>query len=494
MSPVLPLPGTQVTVADAPRPRSLPTDTGQAFFVGETERGPLAPVLCRSFSDFQAMLGARLASNYLSDSAETFFREGGSTLWVSRASAASAVAASANLLDSVPATTLVVTAKGPGTYGNNLKVIVQTNTDDTTIPVGSVRLVITENGATVETSPVFADKQSILDWAAALASTVTITSGAGTGMPVRVASPGTAFTGGTSPATADSDFQAALDRLTPDLGPGQVAMPGHTTDPRHLMLVNHAFARQRHALLDLPNTATTATVIASAQAADAAPNKAARWASAYWPWAIIPGLTPFSTRVAPWSAVQAARCAQVDAAGNPNQPAAGVQFGAAQWATGLSVNTLSLDDTTRGSLNDNGVNVVMPINGTPTTWGNRTLRLFSEDPLWLQASGSRLAMTIAARGGAIIQRYAQKQIDGKRVDQGHLQSEVGAMLGELFDLGALFGGTPDQAYSVDTGPDVNPLSNIQLGKLKASVAFRASPGADQVTLEIVRVAIDQGVS
>jgi phage tail sheath protein FI len=494
VSPVLPLPGEQVTFADAPQPRSAPTNTGQAFFVGETERGPLAPVLCKSFADFQQFLGARLTTSYLSDAAEAFFREGGAALYVSRASASSAVAAFANLADSVPATTLVVTAKGPGTYGNNFRAIVQTNTDDASIPVGSVRIVIQESGVTVETSPVFADKQSILDWAAAAAQTVTITSGVGTGMPVRVASPGTALAGGTSPATADADFQAALDRLVSSLGPGQVAMPGHTTDTRHLQLVNHALANQRHALLDLPNTATVATVTASAQAADAAPNKAGRWASAYWPWAIAPGLTPFSTRIIPWSAIQAGMCAKVDAAGNPNVPVAGVQNGAAQWATGISQDTSVIGDTNRGSLNDNGVNVVMMILGTPTTWGNRTLRTFSEDPTWLQASGSRLAMAIAALGGAIMLGYVHGQIDGKRVMQGHMQSDLGGMLGALFDDGALYGNTPDEAYAVNAGPSINSLANLALGKVKASLSFKASPGADQVTLELVRVALTQGVS
>lgn len=491
---VLPVPGFEVDIVDVPRSLSAPTDTGQALFVGEAERGPLTPILCQSFDDFAAGtgLGARQSYSYLSDAVETFFREGGHQCWVSRAVAASAVAASANLADSVPATTLVVTAKGPGAYFNAAKVQVLTNADDASITSGSVKFRITENGVIVEDSPVFADKTSALNWAATNAQTFTLTSGIGTGMPVRVVSPGTALTGGNDNrgSIADGDFQAALNRLTPDLGPGQVLMPGHTTDARHVMLITHALTTERHAIPDLPDTATTATVIASAAAVDAAANKAGRWGAGYWPWAVIPGLSgaPFSTRLVPWSAVQAGICARVDVGGNPNVPAAGVLNGVARWATGLSQDTRSLDQTTLGSLNDNGVNVVKILNGSPTTYGNRTFRTYAEDPLWLQASGSRLAMAIAAKGGAIIQRYVHSQVDVKRVQQGHLQGELEAMMGAYDDLGALYG------FAADAGPDVNPLDQLALGRLKAALQWASSPGADRVELDLSRTAITTGVN
>src|SRR5690348_9958797 len=119
----LPLPGTAVSVIDAPRAPSSPTDTGTAFIVGECERGPAFPVLSSSFDDWTRQLGARLSTSYMSDWAETFFREGGHSLWTSRAISTGAVTASAILQDSTPANTMTVKAGGVGAYGNNLKVI-----------------------------------------------------------------------------------------------------------------------------------------------------------------------------------------------------------------------------------------------------------------------------------------------------------------------------------------------------------------------------------
>lgn len=103
-------------------------------------------------------------------------------------------------------------------------------------------------------------------------------------------------------------------------------------------------------------------------------------------------------------------------------------------------------------------------------------------------------MAIAARGDAVLRRYVHEQIDGKGVLQGQIAGELGAMLGELYELGAVYGDSPEDAYAVDTGPAVNPPADIAAGKLRAAIAFRASPGAERVTLELTRVAITEAVA
>lgn len=492
------LPGHEVLIADSPRPRSNEGETGQALVIAEAARGPASPRAVTSLQSFVETFGGRVAYSTLYDWAETFFREGGSRLWVSRVVSDTSVTAFTDLVDAVPAATLRVRAAGPGDYGNALRVIVLTSVDDAAIPVGSFAIRITDGGVTVETSPVFADKAEAIGWAATNAVHFTLSDLAGAGDPVRVAAPGTLLATGADNrgAITDAEWTEALARLTADLGAGQVCAPGRTTSAIHLALLEHARTRNRHAVLDLADTPTVATLIAAAQAANAAPNAGGRFGRAVWPWAVVPGLTAYSTRLVPYSAVECGLIARVDAAGNPNQASAGEPEGAARWALGLSQDTRSLTDADRESLNEAGVTVALVFGdgGGPVTYGNRTLRGRAQDPLWVQSSGSRLAMAIAASGGPIVRAHVHKQIDGKRVRQGQLAGELGVMLGRLYDKGAIFGDTPDDAYAVDTGPQVNTPETIAAGQLRAHVSFRASPGAERVTLELVRVAVTEAVA
>lgn len=492
-----PAPGTDTQLVDAPTPRTTPTDTGVAFFVGEAERGPLTPRLVRSLAEWVAIYGARQAYSPMYDSVEAYFREGGAALWTCRVVSDTSVVATANLSDGA-ATTLVVSAAGPGTYGNGLKVIVKTNADDASIPAGSFRIRVTQADGSAEESPTFVDKTEALAWAQSNAKTFSLADGAGANDPSRVVAPGTALAGGADNrgAITDAEWQEALDRIPKDLGPGQIAAPGRTTSTIHLALLAHASARNRHAQLDLPDSSSVATVAAAAASANAAPNAGGRFGGAYWPWAVAPGLTTYSTRLVPYSAVQCALNSRVDGKGNPNQAAAGDPDGQTRWVIGVSQDTRSLTDADRQTLNDAGVNVAMLFFGGrgPQTYGNRTLRGFAEDPRWYQASGSRLAMAIRARGDAILGRYVHKQIDGKRELQSALEGELSVMLGRLYDRRALFGNIPADAYAVDAGPTVNTPESIAAGLLKAHVTFRASPGAEHVTLELVRVAVTEAVA
>ena len=49
------------------------------------------------------------------------------------------------------------------------------------------------------------------------------------------------------------------------------------------------------------------------------------------------------------------------------------------------------------------------------------------------------------------------------------------------------------APSVDTGSDVNTITSEAAGNLTATLAYRRSPGAEQVNLNLVRVPITQAV-
>lgn len=492
----LPLPGRSVTRADRPRGRSSASSTGQAFMVGQVTGGPVSGT-SYSLDEFVAFTGARISSGYLYDAAEAFFREGGTQLNWSLVVSSTAVTAYRDLLNGSAAACLRVSAGGPGLYGNSFRVKVDNNGSDSTIPVGYFVITVDDGAGTViETMPPMADEASALAYCAANWKRAALSDQAGAGPPVSLAY--SALANGTAGgAIVDADWQTALDRFTKAQGPGQVLAPGRTTSVGHLQVIAHAVANNRHALLDAPDTSVVATLTALCDADNAAPSNGGRRAQLCWPWAVVPGLTPYTTRTVPWSAVQAGLCARVDSYGNPNQPVAGEQLGKSpRWVLGLSQANPS--DANRTTLNDYGVNVALMITDfgggqRPVMYGNRTLSREMADPNWLQASGSRMMMRIEDEVDQVMRLLVHEQ-NQKGSLTGRLSGEIGALLGAHYGRGALYGSTPQDAYAVNCGPQINTDASIAAGLLKASVAVRVTPGADRVSTEIVRVSITDKVA
>jgi len=493
----LPLPGRVVTRADRPRGRSSASSTGQAFMVGQVEGGPVSGT-SYSLDEFVAFTGARISSGFLYDAAEAFFREGGTQLNWSSVVSATAVAAYRDLNNGSAAACLRVSAGGPGTYGNGLNVKVETNAQDASIPSGQfvITVAVAATGEVIETMPPMPDETAALAYAAANWKRAVLSDQAAAGPPVALAYAALS-SGSAGAAIADADWQTALDRFPKNLGPGQVLAPGRTTSVGHLQVIAHAVANNRFALLDAVDTSTTATLTSLADSDYAAPNQGARRAQLCWPWAIVPGLTPYSTRTVPWSAVQAGLCARVDALGNPNQPVAGETQGKSpRWVLGLSQANPS--DATRTTLNDYGVNVALMVTDfgggqRPVMYGNRTLSRELVDPNWLQASGSRMMMRLEDDIDQIMRLLVHEQ-NQKGSLTGRLSGELAAMLGGHYKRGALYGDTAQEAYAVNCGPQINTDSTIAAGLLKASVAARVTPGADRVSTELVRVSITDKVA
>lgn len=509
MSPLLP--GREVVHVDSGVARTSPSDTGVGFIVAEAQRGPTGPVLIKSPAQLVSVYGPRQTYSYLHDAVEAAFNNGLSAVWVSRIIGPAAAAATVALSDGTGTTVTLRASSRPvlnspqspsyGAWGNGptgLAVIVLTNTDDATIPAGSFKIRITENGVTVEDSPILLDKNELLLWSQNVAQTVEVISGVQSGDPSRIASPGTNFATGADDrgSIVEAQWTAALDRFTSDLGPGQVAGPGRTTAPWRLAILDHARLRGRHALVDYSDTPTVATLVSEAAAMAVAPNSAARFGSGYWPWAKIGALLGVAgTRTVPWSAVQMGLFARVDATGNPGRAAAGERRGATKNVVGLSQDVSALTDVQATQLNDAGVNIARTFYGLdgPVEYGNRTLVNAVTDPLWAQASSSRIGMFIAAKGDVVIRRFVHEIVDGQLTTQRRLESELAAILADLYEDGALYGTVPAEAFSVDAGPSVNPPSQIATGLLKAVIEYRPTPSADRVRLELTRTAITETI-
>ena len=117
------MPGIVVTtdVRSGPVPTGE-VDSGQAFFVGVTERGnPTEPKLVRNLTEYKKYFGS-YASGNLSAYAQTYFEEGGSRLYIQRTVADDAVAGTKTFVATNGSTVATFTAADVGAWAANLDV------------------------------------------------------------------------------------------------------------------------------------------------------------------------------------------------------------------------------------------------------------------------------------------------------------------------------------------------------------------------------------
>jgi hypothetical protein len=470
-------PGVEVTIRDSTPPRSAPVGIDVWFVVGVSEKGPDEAAQARSMGEFQSTFGARVPTSVLYDSAEAFFREGGSRMVVSRVFGPSPVKASVTLADDTPAPTIKVEALGAGDYGDDLSVQVIAG-----VALNTVSLIIYDGADVVETSMDLATKQEVIDWGANSDYVRTSSAGASTELPAVAAK--TALTGGTDDGAAATatDVEAALDRLTSDWGPGQVSAPGYSTTNIQAAVLAHAASHNRVALLD-PAVVSDANALAT-MGQTLRNNANARYGALFAPWAQVPGLADGTIRQVPFSAIQAALMARVPAA---NVPAAG-ENGQARYAIGL---TNIFTDDERESLMEDGVNTARMIYGGVRSYGYRTLA----DPVtlknWLGLNGLRLIMDIKNQAEIIAERYVFRQIDGQGAAIGAFNGALTGMLLNYYNSGQLFGATFEDSCFVDTGDAVNTPVTIANQEIHALIGVKTSPFGELVAIEIVKVGLTE---
>jgi len=471
------LPGTSVSISDVVTPRAISTDSGTAFFVGLADRGPVdSAVAVRSLSQARRNLGDRVNYSPLYDSLEVFFREGGGRAYVGRIVGPDAEAATVNLSDGSE-DTLTVTAKSPGEWGNNLEVEVEDGSAS-----GTFVLIVSESGTVVERSPELEDNTQAVAWAASSSRLIDLED-LGEGDPEEQDEP---LSGGDDDRSniTDAEVTAALDLFDADLGPGQVLYPGATDADSQEAVAAHATERGRVALLDGQNTDDAAALIT--QAAGLRFN--GRFSALFAPWAVVPG-PGGTTRTVPYSAVQAGLTARSDAqSGNPNVAVAG-DNGTARFAVGL---TASFSDEDREALNDAGVNVAVVKAGLVKTYGNKSLVNAAADSLWTQLSNSRLAMVIKNRAERVAESYLFAQIDGRGLKISEFAGDLQGILLPLYQIDALYGETPEEAFLVDVD-SVNDDESLAEGVLNAAIAVKMSPSAERVVIEITKVANEEAI-
>jgi hypothetical protein len=253
----MPRPGTEIDVVDAAPFGGAVLDSGQAFFVGVTERGDVDTV--GSLQEYARAFGERSGGSLMYDSAGAFFAEGGATLHVSRSTGAASVGAS------IAFGSATLHASSSGAWGNDVKVdaVAPSTRAERVLATRAtgraagdpVLVTVSYDGQVVERSGVLASIDELVAWAEEHSAYVRVTKGADNVLPA--AGTSATLAGGVDDASvAAADLEAALARLPYELGPGQVAAPGLTSTATHEALLAHADRCRRNALLDLPDSVT----------------------------------------------------------------------------------------------------------------------------------------------------------------------------------------------------------------------------------------------
>ena len=454
------MPGVNLKIAEAPATPAEPTDTGKLFVLAQTERGSTSEhIPCHSMAEVLARTGGKISQSNFRDAIEAFFQEGGSTVLLARVVGATPVAASVELETAGHAKSIKVAAANVGEWGNNLKVQVKAGEAE-----GSYRLLISENGQPVSESPDLLSQVAAVTWSEGNAF-VTVTVLGGSGIPAVIEA--TALTGGTQDFAhvTTPNWEAALALFPRDLGCGQFSILGNTTEAVQKAVLKHCEEKNRRFLPDFVNTTNSATILTAAASLRTIPG--ARCGAGYAPWAVIPGLAPGTTRIVPYSAIQAGILARNDASEKVppiNEPSAG-ENGKPRYAIGL---TAEWPRATRELLNEGSVNVarVMP-GGEIETYGNRTLVKPESEPAWEEFTASRLYMYVISQGEAIMETFEFKQIDRF----GIVFSRCGGKLRAFLEtLGTMLYNNPAEA--VNTGPGVNTAQTIKEKKIIAAVTIQ----------------------
>lgn len=476
------LPGPDVQIRDEAPPAFQAFDTGTAFVVGLTERGPLAPTAVTSLAAYRKTFGARVAFGALYDWADVFFREGGGRLWIRRVVGDAAVVSDVVLPHSGSGDpeAFLVSASSPGDWGDGLTVVVANG-----IGAGTFKVTVRLDGVDMEVSADLADNDELVAWGQS--STLVSFVKSGEEKPDN----GTyALTGGDDDhaAVTEDDIVAALEDFVPAHGPGQLAVPGFTSDAVHIGMLTHVETGNRVALLDLQDSSSASVLAADVNAVKI--HNGSRYGAAFAPHVIVPGIAAGTTRTVPYSAVQAGMIARLDGqSDNPNEAAAGLG-GVSRVALGLS--QPAWDATDREALNDAGVNVGRMILGDLRTYGYRTIVNSITDPRWVEFSGSRVIMAILAECYSVAESFEFRQIDGRGLTIADFGGELTAICTEHYNDGALYGATPADAFNVDITTPNTPES-IAARELHALIALRTSPFAERVVVELVRRMVTETV-
>ena len=463
---------------------------GETYFVaGLTERGDTVnAVLVRSMSEYAEKLGARVTYGAIYDDLAAFFAEGGARAYVARVVGGAATVGTLTLNDraGTPAATLRLDALNAGAWSSRVIVQVDDGAVDDTF-----KITVLFDGQIVETYGDLASPAAAVTAINAASTYVAATNlGSATAAPdnnpaVVAATALSAGADDRASVIAGDLTTAANARFTRDLGPGVIAFPGYAAGTVGAGLKAHAKTNRRIALL----APAVGQSVSQARAANAALRSTdAEYYSFEYPWVQTPDGAGGVRTISPEGFRAGRRAATLRAYGPWRAPAGAV--GEAQYVAGVE-KTLTRAEI--DSLTDDAVNTIRVINGVPRLYGWRSGSL---DVNRRFLTGTDVLNIVAHQAEQTLEKYVLRTVDARGLLLAEMAGDLRDILEPMRAAGGLYervsaaGDIVDPGYVIDTGPSVNPPSQLALGEVSAEVAVRVSPLAELIRLKVTKVAFD----
>jgi phage tail sheath protein FI len=293
-----------------------------------------------------------------------------------------------------------------------------------------------------------------------------------------------AYVVGVDDITASGALQAGLDAFGGNLDCGQVYVPDALSTADQVAVIAHAAANNRTAILQIADGTQTAVSTAADAIRSATINDDV--AGAFGSWITVPGYVAGTTRTSPLAAFALGLIARTDGYyGNPGHAAAGLQ----QFQAGTIRDALGLTRTFTGgewdTLHDTS-RVNIAAQQTDGTYELYDFVSLSTDPAWEQLNYQRLRMGIVSNARALMRPFNFRSLGEPHIFD-KVNDVITSYMQSLYDGGALFGGTPADAYTVDTtyGPgQVNTPDTVAAEKMRAAIRYVPAPHIGEIELVV----------
>lgn len=512
-------------------PRSIEgVSTSTTGFVGQTERGPMRPRLVTSWRDFQSWFGGIVDADvsYLPFAARGFFDNGGQRLFIARVTRDDARTSSLMLATSDPEQQLVISAAGPGAFGDRVFVRIQAGT------LTGIRLTLSYHRAVPTT---FADRPDIaavadpdgrgpdtiedydnlgvqpndadyfLQRINASSRLVTLSWSIPTSKPARpndvVYMPLAGGADGSNPMTAArfrGDTNASPDRLEGLAGLGTIdeisilsipdevnaALLPNVADHvviRNAMIDQCESLRNRISILNVPGGSSDVALIH--------PPRDSSYAAIYYPWIRVIDPRTSETGLVPPSGHVAGIYARTDTArGVHKAPANEVLSGVVTDDMDPASNPLefAITEHEQEILNSRGVNVIRDFRAVGRgirVWGARTI---SSDPEWRYVNVRRLLLFIEESIDKGTQWTVFEPNDGRL--WASVRRSISSFLLLIWRSGALQGDVTEAAFFVKCDKTTMTQADINAGRLICTIGVAPAKPAEFVIFRIQQKAVE----
>lgn len=466
------------------------TLVAQFMMTGVSSRGPIdQAVIATSYRSLVDQIGRRYAAGTVHDQARAFFgeNEGVGRFVFARVVGSGTVSVgsvSVNDRASTPVATVRFDAANPGPWSSNVAVVVS----DGVLP-GTVNVTVTNRGEPVETYLGLASPAAITT--AVVSSLFVRAVNLGSPTPAynpAAPSPNTNMPApGTYTLSAGADdvanvtaarLIAALELLTPDLGPGIVAIPGQPAASVAAGLTAHCAGRTgRTCVVTAPLGTAYTSAVPLARALRSLPQaRTARFV--YGGGVMLPPDVDAGARLITEEGAYAGRRAAVIGRIGVHQPPAG-ENGIFRYVTAAGVKL------TAGQIDALVDDAIVPIASTPSLriYGDRSL---SADPVtWRFGSYTEVMNALAWDVSVVLDRFIGRAIDGLHGEFfGEVLTAVHGAAQPYADSGALVPDGDHPPFEIDLS--ANTGATISVGQVIVDIAARPSPVSELIRERVTK--------